>query len=183
MSGRFLLAILSYCLIATCIWIMIPTPGGQRFSFFHPASWIGMQHPFSSVGFDVTGSRTRYLRRNYRASNDILSAARNMMSAEPHRADNEPFYCNQSGLRPLHTLCSNREEQYNELVNLVRDLQEKFELEDIAITCRFNSDLERIATALGNDGISPEKIDRNTDRYSTRSVKLLTFHSFKGLES
>lgn len=38
----------------------------------YPTSWLGMKHPFSSVEFDVTGSRTRYLRRNYRASNEIL---------------------------------------------------------------------------------------------------------------
>ncbi|MDF1573206.1 MAG: 3'-5' exonuclease [Bacteroidales bacterium] len=149
----------------------------------YPVSWLGMNHPFSSVGFDVTGSRTRYLRRNYRTSNEILSAARNMMSAEPVWQDNEPFYCNQSGLRPIHTHCSDRKEQDEELVKLILNLDEKFKLEDVAITCRFNSDLERIGDKLREAGIESEKIDRNTKQYNKESVKLLTFHSFKGLES
>jgi len=149
----------------------------------YPTSWLGMKHPFSSVGFDVTGSRTRYLRRNYRASNEILSAARNMMSAEPIWQDNEPFYCNQSGLRPIHTSCKDSNEQDEELAKLILNLKKNFDLEDVAITCRFNSDLERIGTRLREAGIETEKIDRNTKQYSKDSVKLLTFHSFKGLES
>ena len=148
----------------------------------YPNSWLGMGNSFASAGFDVTG-RTRILRNNYRTSNEILGAARNMISSEGVLSDGEPFYCNQSGIRPLHIECHGQDQQNREVLRLVNQLKEKFGLEDIAITSRYNKNLQEIKDLLDANHIESEIINRNTDNYGKSSVKLITFHSFKGIES
>lgn len=148
----------------------------------YPNSWIGMGKSFASAGFDVTG-RTKILRKNYRASNEILSAARQMIFAEEELNDGEPFYCNQTGIRPLHVECAEPVHQTEEIVKLVKNLTTKFGLEDIAITSRYNKNLYSIKDALEQNGIDAEVINRNTENYGSQSIKLITFHSFKGIES
>lgn len=148
----------------------------------YPNSWIGMGKSFASAGFDVTG-KTKILRKNYRTSNEILSAARNMIYADDVLNDGEPFYCNQTGIRPLHIECSDPVHQNEEIVKLVKNLSQKFGLEDIAITSRYNKNLYTIRDVLAQNGIEAEVINRSTENYGSKTVKFITFHSFKGIES
>ncbi len=148
----------------------------------YETSWLAPGNSFASVGFPVQG-KTRYLRRNYRTSNEILSTARNMMSADRAWDEKEPFYCNQTGIRPILTHCNDQVQQDEEILDLILKLQEKFSLRDIAITCRYRKDLQRIENLLSFHGIESEQVNRGTKQYSTETVKLMTFHAFKGLES
>jgi superfamily I DNA/RNA helicase len=141
-----------------------------------------MGRTFSSAGFNIQG-KTRVLRKNFRTSNEILSAARNMIAAEEMTSDSEPFYCNQTGIRPILVNCEDREKQNLEILKLVKNLRERFGLSDIAITSRYNKHLEAIKELLENNNIQAELINRTTENYGNETVKLITFHSFKGIES
>jgi superfamily I DNA/RNA helicase len=153
-----------------------------------------LQFSFSEVGIQARG-RTTVLKLNYRNTAEVMGVAcdfaREFLSAEEADDDGIPLIVPETAGRhgsvpQLRQLADERSE-----IELISTQAREFNgrgvpWRDMAVLFRMNSQGERIANALAKAGIPVRLFGPGGERrrfpFSEDTVKLLTYHSSKGLE-
>ncbi|CAD5985877.1 DNA helicase (plasmid) [Planktothrix rubescens NIVA-CYA 18] len=173
--------------------LMIVSDGSQSLYERQKFSW-------KSVGIKAQG-RTRKLNQNYRNTQEILSAAWNVvqsLSAQDEDIDEddvafpivEPRAALRTGQRPLLHLAANRQAEVESAIAQIQQLLTKgYESKDIAIIYRYKARYEQepfdfLTEQLEQLGMGYYWVNQDKREYSNRrpGVRIITAKSSLGLE-
>jgi len=153
-----------------------------------------LRFSFAEVGIQARG-RTTVLKLNYRNTAEVMALAcrfaREVLSPKDADEDGIPLLSPQSAGRhgelPTLKRLANAQGELDFIVEQARTLRERGAAwKDMAVLFRVNRDGERIAAHLTKAGIPVNLFGKSPERRKFRpaedSVKLMTFHSSKGLE-
>jgi hypothetical protein len=153
-----------------------------------------LRFSFAEVGIQARG-RTTVLKLNYRNTAEVMGVAcrfaREVLSPKEADEDGIPLLSPQSAGRggelPTLKRLASAQRELDFVVEQARALHEGgAEWKDMAVLFRVNRDGERIAEHLAQAGIPVNLFGKSPERRKFRpaedSVKLMTFHSSKGLE-
>lgn len=148
-------------------------------------SWLGKGRPYTSIGYDMSG-RSRMLAKNYRTTTEISSAAISLIENDEGIQNNvdfvKPSLYDRKGHSPIYRNFINSTQQYDFLVEEIKNLESQYNLSEICIISRYNNSLDDCMIYLKNAGVPCEKIERSNSNFESEKVKLVTIHSIKGLE-
>ena len=148
-------------------------------------SWLGSGNSFSSIGFSMQG-RSHSLSKNFRTTTQISQAAYSLIENVPEIVDDEnfvrPALIDKQGTYPVYKAFRAEMDQANFLAAEIQRQKKRHSLGDMAIVCRFKSQLQRLQTMLAGKGIASNQFTDKDVRFDSDSVKLITMHSIKGLE-
>jgi len=152
----------------------------------YPQAWLVKGRSFSSIGLDMKG-RSFILSKNYRTTTEIAEAAYSLLSRDQNITEDKnfvkPSLLEKRGEYPVYRHFNNQAEEINYLARLIKMLNKKYFLRDIAVVSRINKNLELIRDGLLKAGIDAALFNANDDIFFDEDkVKLLTMHSVKGLE-
>ncbi|EAW35195.1 DEAD/DEAH box helicase [Lyngbya sp. PCC 8106] len=156
------------------------------------------RHPFTwkSVGIKAQG-RTRRLNQNYRNTEEILSAAWDLVKSPSVEEDEEeafplvePSAALRTGKRPTLQLCESRKAEVENAIAKIQQLvSEGYESKDIAIIYRYLGRCEAepfslLTQQLDELGLGCYWVNKDKSNYSSRhpGVRLITAKSALGLE-
>jgi superfamily I DNA/RNA helicase len=153
-----------------------------------------LRFSFAEVGIQARG-RTTVLKLNYRNTAEVMAVAcrfaREVLSPMEAEEDGIPLLAPQSagprGELPTLKRLANAQGELDFIVEQARDLHGGgVAWKDMAVLFRVNRDGERIAEHLAKAGIPVNLFGKSPERRKFRpaevSIKLMTFHSSKGLE-
>jgi superfamily I DNA/RNA helicase len=163
-------------------------PPGHLFLAYDPAQSIYRRgFRWKSCGVVVHGARSIDLRRNLRNTREILEMARPFLAAadaaDEEDAPLEPELPDRRG-RPVRRLAAPRGREPEALAEELRArIFGGVPLANVAVLAGRHQELARVEAALRAAGIAVQRQTRDAElRLADPSVKLLTFHSAKGLE-
>ncbi|MCF3608976.1 AAA domain-containing protein [Planktothrix agardhii 1033] len=173
--------------------LMIVSDGSQSLYQRQKFSW-------KSVGIKAQG-RTRKLNQNYRNTQEILSAAWNVVQSLSAQDDNideddvafpivEPCAALRTGQRPLLHLAANRQAEVESAIAQIQQLLTKgYEPKDIGIIYRYKARYEQepfdfLTEQLEQLGMGYYWVNQDKREYSNRrpGVRIITAKSSLGLE-
>jgi SOS regulatory protein LexA len=151
----------------------------------YPQSWLGSGNSFASIGFSMQG-RSNSLSKNFRTTTQISQAAYNLIENVPEIVEDEnfvrPALIDKQGTYPVNKAFRSELDQAIFLAAEIQRQKNRYSLGDMAIVCRFKSQLQRLKTMLADKGIASNQFTEKDVRFDSNSVKLITMHSIKGLE-
>jgi SOS regulatory protein LexA len=151
----------------------------------YPQSWLGSGNSFSSIGFSMQG-RSYSLSKNFRTTTQISQAAYSLIENVSEIVDDEnfvrPALIDKQGTYPVYKAFRAEMDQASFLATEIQRQKKRHSLGDMAIVCRFKSQLQRLQTMLAGKGIASNQFTEKDVRFDSDSVKLITMHSIKGLE-
>lgn len=144
--------------------------------------------PWKDGGIKIHSSRVRTLSKNYRNSRQILEAAWAVAKNNPKRdLDDiiEPSKASREHLKPRLVYVNQQSEKDIKLMKeyVLRFVEtNKYRLGDTAVMCRRIDDTHRIKNSLESLGIPVCHFREDNFDIFQNDVKVITFHSAKGLE-
>jgi superfamily I DNA/RNA helicase len=136
----------------------------------------------------IYGARVKSLSKNFRNPKPILEAAWSLSKADPqYDLDEaiEPSQSDRPGLRPrLYYVNQESDQDLKLMKNLILQCSEsnRYRLGDIAVLCRWNKSVDAVYHYLRQAEIPVCHFrDEHFDVFEN-DVKVITFHSVKGLE-
>ncbi len=141
---------------------------------------------WKSVGIDIRGTRSKFLGRTYRSTKQIIQLARSLQSHDKQLLTDDEFLPSQDpdaeGPKPELFLSNNLKDEINTVVRKVKHIKQMYPKDTIAIIAYSQDRLQEFETALSEHRIGSIYIKSDEADFITPGVKLVTFHSSKGLE-
>jgi superfamily I DNA/RNA helicase/mRNA-degrading endonuclease RelE of RelBE toxin-antitoxin system len=148
--------------------------------------------PWLDGGIKIHGSRVSSLRKNFRNSRQILEAAWDVIKDDENHPEEmiEPDKALRIGRKPIHYVTPHMSDQQKKAIKeIIIQLHQsnEYRLGDMAILVRFNDsrrreDVDGVASYLRHQNIPVSKFrDGDFDVFDNK-VKVITYHSAKGLE-
>ena len=148
-------------------------------------SWLGKGRPYTTIGYDMSG-RSRTLSKNYRTTTEISRAAYGLIEHDENIKNNvdfvRPSLIDRSGHPPVYRYFRGKEAELEWLASEIEELQGDYGNSDICIVARLNRSVETAKDYLEKSGIPCEILNQQKPDFDSDKVKLVTFHSIKGLE-
>lgn len=148
-------------------------------------SWLGKGRPYTTIGYDMSG-KSRMLSKNYRTTTEISTAAFDLIDQDENIKNNidfvKPSLIDRQGPPPIYRYFRDKLKQYEFLYNEIQTLKNDYNYFDICIVARERRILEDISGYLEDKEIACEILNQGDPNFESDKVKLLTFHSIKGLE-
>ena len=141
---------------------------------------------WKEIGIDIKGSSSsKKLKGTYRNTRQIAQLANNLLSKKTDKDDYEDGDItdielpNVEGPKPKIIYCSSREQQKAEILNLIKTIQSKSPNATIGILLLQKRQLDDVEANWLRGEVEYERFDLHILK---PGVKLLTYHSSKGLE-
>lgn len=148
-------------------------------------SWLGKGRPYTTIGYDMSG-KSRTLSKNYRTTTEISTAAYGLIEHDENIKNNvdfvKPSLIDRQGHPPIYKYFRNRERQLQFLFDEITNLRNDYQYSNICIVAREKRIIENALIYLENKGIPCEILNQQQPDFESDKVKLVTFHSIKGLE-
>lgn len=149
-------------------------------------SWLGNGRNFTSIGYNMVG-KSKSLSKNFRTTTQISQAAYSLLkrSNEVVKDENyvKPFLVDKQGEYPVYrNFSTDREELEYLRETLIRE-GKNYNKNEILVVARSRNQLEAAKRYLDENNISSSIMDRDNDDFESDSVRLMTMHSVKGIES
>lgn len=148
-------------------------------------SWLGKGRAYTTIGYDMSG-KSRTLSKNYRTTTQISTAAFDLIEHDENIKNNidfvKPSLIDRQGHPPIYRYFRDKEKQLEFLYNEIEVLNNDYNYSDICIVARNGRTLEDVSAFLEDKGTSCEILNQKDPNFDSNKVKLLTFHSIKGLE-
>lgn len=149
-------------------------------------SWLGNGRNFTSIGINMVG-KSKSLSKNFRTTTQISQAAYSLLVASEEATKDEnyvkPYLIDRQGEYPIYKHLSNEQGELREIVSIIEKECSGYMRKDIIIVARLKTQLLSIKSYLDLNGIQSDLIDRDTLDFEKESIKLMTMHSVKGMES
>lgn len=153
----------------------------------YPQAWLVKNRSFTSIGYDMKG-KSNSLSKNYRTTTQIAQAAFSLIKKDEDLIEDDNFVkpnlIDKQGEYPIYKNFDNKEDECSYISNLIlRDLRKDYDLKDIVIISRTNTQLKEIESYLQKHNIPCLLFDGKDEfDFAKECVKLVTMHSIKGLE-
>lgn len=151
----------------------------------YPHSWLVKGRSFSSLGFDMKG-KSNILSKSYRTTTQISKAAYSLIENDVNVVGDDnfvkPSLIDRQGEYPVYKSLNNEKEQFQYVVNQIKDLLKLYKLKDIAIAAKNKNQLNVMKDYFDNANLPSILIGTASDDFEGDTIKLLTMHSIKGLE-
>lgn len=148
-------------------------------------SWLGKGRTYTTIGYDMSG-KSRMLSKNYRTTTEISTAAFDLIENDENIKNNidfvKPSLIDRQGPPPVYRYFRDKSKQYEFLYDEIQVLHNDYNYSDICIVARERRILEDISVYLESEGVCCEILNQGEPNFDSDKVKLLTFHSIKGLE-
>ena len=149
-------------------------------------SWLVSGRSFTSIGFNMKG-KSDSLSKNFRTTTQISEAAYSLIEKDIDIIDDEnfvkPYLIDKQGKYPVYKIYKDDKSQANYIIEEIQNnLSSKYDYKDIAIIARLSNQLDDIKEILEAKGLKCELINREGANFDSKSIKLLTMHSAKGIE-
>lgn len=148
-------------------------------------SWLGKGRAYTTIGYDMSG-KSRTLSKNYRTTTQISTAAFDLIEHDENIKNNidfvKPSLIDRQGHPPIYRYFRDKEKQLEFLYKEIEVLNNDYNYSDICIVARNGRTLEDVSAFLEDKGTSCEILNQKDPNFDSNKVKLLTFHSIKGLE-
>ncbi|MBN3525170.1 UvrD-helicase domain-containing protein [Paenibacillus apiarius] len=141
---------------------------------------------WKSVGIEIRGARSKLLGITHRSTKEIIQLARSLQSHDKQLLADEDFLPSQdpegSGPKPELIISDNLENEKNFVLRKVRQLKDLYPNDTIAIIAYSQDRLNEYENFLSQNKIGSIHIKSEEANFLVPGVKLVTFHSSKGLE-
>ncbi|MFW5871554.1 MAG: UvrD-helicase domain-containing protein [bacterium] len=139
---------------------------------------------WKEVGINVRGGRTIELKKNYRNTIQIASAATSLLDKENDKSEfTELINAKREGAKPKLGNFTNKNDQFEFLNKELKYLLNKELIGDTVILHRTNEGVQKIKRFLSQNKYRIEIIKSNNPvEYDNDSIKICTMSSIKGLE-
>lgn len=148
-------------------------------------SWLGKGRPYTTIGYNMSG-KSRMLSKNYRTTTEISTAAFDLIEHDDNIKNNidfvKPSLIDRQGHHPIYKYFRSKDKQLEFLHNEIQVLSNDYNYSDICIVAREWRILEDVSNFLEKKGTECEILNQGDPNFDSNKVKLLTFHSIKGLE-
>ncbi|WP_421617880.1 3'-5' exonuclease [Brevibacillus sp. TJ4] len=139
------------------------------------------------IGVNITGGRTKLLQDSFRSTKQIISLAHSLQKHDPLYKNNDEEYVHpilpeRTGPIPLLVECEGYEDEEEYIVQAVKELLTSYPEWTIGILSRRKPSLSRFYKRLLTIGVPVEYVTKDQGSAIKQGVKLMTFHSAKGLE-
>lgn len=149
-------------------------------------SWLGNGRNFTTIGYNMVG-KSKSLSKNFRTTTQISQAAYSLLkkSNEVVKDENyvKPFLIDKQGDYPVYRHFDTEKEELDYLKEVLYEESKKYNNNEILIVARSRNQLEIAKQYLEKNGIPNTILDRDNDDFEDDSVRLMTMHSVKGIES
>jgi superfamily I DNA/RNA helicase len=142
---------------------------------------------WKKAGIDVTGNRSRFLNETFRSTKQIIRLANAFQEKDDLFTKDEDYLKAKEpeieGKIPEVLLCASDAQEIEEIIEYIRKVKASFPEDTIGVIANTKAILEKFEEQLVAHGIVPLNLmkDGVNDMISP-GVKLITFHSSKGLE-
>ncbi|MFW2491556.1 transcriptional repressor LexA [Clostridium chromiireducens] len=153
----------------------------------YPQAWLIKNRSFTSIGYDMKG-KSNSLSKNYRTTTQIAQAAFSLIQKDEDLIEDDNFVkpnlIDKQGEYPIYKNFDNKEDECSYISSLIlKDLRKAYNLKDIVIIARTNTQLKEIESYLQKHNIPCLLFDGKDEfDFAKECVKLVTMHSIKGLE-
>ncbi|MFY9285346.1 MAG: transcriptional repressor LexA [Tissierellaceae bacterium] len=148
-------------------------------------SWLGKGRPYTTIGYDMSG-KSRTLSKNYRTTTEISTAAYDLIEHDESIKNNvdfvKPSLIDRQGHPPIYRYFKNTEKQMEFLFDEINILRNDYNYSDICIVAKEKRLIENALKYLDGKGLPCEVLNQQNPNFESDKVKLVTFHSIKGLE-
>ena len=148
-------------------------------------SWLGKGRPYTTIGYDMSG-KSRTLSKNYRTTTQISTAAYDLIENDESIKNNvdfvKPSLIDRQGHSPIYRYFKTKEKQLDFLFEEITTLNNDYNYSNICIVAKEHRLIESALKYLEDKGIPCEILNQQEPDFDSDKVKLVTFHSIKGLE-
>lgn len=148
-------------------------------------SWLGKGRPYTTIGYDMSG-KSRILTKNYRTTTEISKAAFALIEHDESIQNNvdfvKPSLIDRQGHPPIYRYFTKNEEQLSFLESEIDILKGDYKYSEICIVAKENRIIESVQSYLESKGLPCQMLNQSTPDFESDKVKMVTFHSIKGLE-
>lgn len=140
---------------------------------------------WKDIGLDITGGRTKILRRSFRSTKEIVQLAVSLQMNDSVTEDEEytaPVIPESSGPVPDVFKLGSKDEQDMAVIQAIKSISKKGQDKTIGLLTRGKRATSSWKRKLSKQGINAELISEEGSNPFNPGVKISTFHSAKGLE-
>ncbi|KAA0550406.1 ATP-dependent helicase [Bacillus sp. BGMRC 2118] len=141
---------------------------------------------WKQAGIDVVGNRSRFLDETFRSTRQIVRLANQFQQKDELFTTDEEYLKavepNIDGAVPKVRFCNSKSEEQNDILRHVKNVRSSFNADTIGIIVRTKDQIEELDRLLSSEGIPSFKIRDDDADIISPGVKLITYHSSKGLE-
>jgi superfamily I DNA/RNA helicase len=139
---------------------------------------------WQEVGLNIRGGRTVELKKSFRCTGPVASAAASLLDKETDKTEFTSMEIGRyGGSKPIVGLFNNQAEQYAYLLKQLRLLQKIGDLSDTVILHRNYNGLKDVKEFLAAQGVSVQELAGNEQvDFRAKMLRTCTLSSIKGLE-
>lgn len=141
---------------------------------------------WKSVDIDIKGTRSKILNKSFRSTKQIIQLAKSLQAHDKTLLNDSEFLPSTDpdikGPVPELSMVSSIAEEKKKLIKKIKELITEFPTDTIGVIAHSNDRLDDIALTLAEVNIAAIKIKSDEADFLTQGVKLVSFHSSKGLE-
>jgi superfamily I DNA/RNA helicase len=141
---------------------------------------------WKSVGIEIRGTRNRFLGKTFRSTKQIIQLARSLQSHDKQLIADDEYIPSQDpdtlGPKPELLVSNKLTDEVITVIRKIKQTQGIFAKDTISIIASSHDRLEEFEEALNENKIKCIYIKSDEADFTTPGVKLVTFHSSKGLE-
>jgi superfamily I DNA/RNA helicase len=139
---------------------------------------------WSEVGLNIRGGRTVELKKSYRCTGPVASAAASLLENESDKSEFTTMEIGRlGGLKPIIGVFKNEIEEYDYLIKQIFNLRTSNSLAGTVVLHRTNTGLKNLQNYLVSKGIQAKELREGLNlNFNSQNVMLCTMSSIKGLE-
>ncbi|MCT4479100.1 UvrD-helicase domain-containing protein [Peribacillus frigoritolerans] len=141
---------------------------------------------WKKAGIDVVGNRSRFLDETFRSTKQIVQLANNFQEKDKIFTKDEEYIKARlpetEGKVPHLCLCEGNKEEMQKVIEHIRKIRKSFPEDTIGVIVPRKGDLQDYKISLESINIPVYNLQEDEFDIISPGVKLITFHSSKGLE-
>lgn len=141
---------------------------------------------WKKAGIDVLGNRSRFLDETFRSTKQIIRLANQFQEKDEIFTKDEEYLKAKEpltdGKRPDVCFCENKSEEKKVIIRHIKNIRNSFPNDTIGLILRTKTEIEKLYKLVEEEGIPVFNIRDEESDIISPGVKLITYHSSKGLE-
>ncbi|MED4182088.1 3'-5' exonuclease [Priestia megaterium] len=141
---------------------------------------------WKKAGIDVVGNRSRFLNETFRSTKQIVQLANDFQEKDTFFIKDEEYIKAKEpeieGKLPELCLCENGAEEMKQVIYHVKKIRSSFPENTIGIIVNTKAAIEDFKANIETEGVPVYNLQEEESDMISPGVKLITFHSSKGLE-
>jgi len=141
---------------------------------------------WKKAGIEVIGNRSWFLDETFRSTKQIIQLANHFQEQDEIFTKDEEYLKAKEpeidGKLPEVCLCSKKSDEKQIILENIKKLRSSFPDDTIGVISRTKAEIERLHETIEAEGIPVFKIKDDESDIFSPGVKLITYHSSKGLE-